>query len=137
LLSNAGFVQSLIGLASLGRALKAISLLSCHHLPQKIWATALGTRAMTCRDGCGLIAKEQLSVMTGRIDRCLALLERKNADDPILVPPAGGTISALVIVQDPPVAREEATSRGGFEITEWGDAVLPWRLEIRWVSTAT
>jgi hypothetical protein len=85
---------------------------------------------MSCREGRGLVTKEQLGVVAGWVDRCIVVLERQRTHYPAFVPPAGRADIPLIVMKDAPITHEETPSGSGFEFAEWGDAVLPWQRDL-------
>src|SRR4051794_30953473 len=86
--------------------------------------TTLCTGAVPCGQGGRFIQEEQLGVMTWLHDLALATSKLQPADDPALQLPRP-LDAALGVVEDAPVAHEGAPFRGGNDLAERGDTILP------------
>jgi hypothetical protein len=74
--------------------------LPCLHVSLIVWTTALGAGSMPRSKGRSLVAEEQLSVVTGRIDHRLTPLEGQSAGNPGLMSPTDWPEPPLVIMED-------------------------------------
>ena len=88
------------------------------------------TGAVPGCQGRRFVEEEQFGVVAGRHDLTLPPLELQHADDPPLQLPRPPD-AALGVVQDATVAHEGAPLRGGDDVAEWGDTILPRHLSPR------